>query len=465
MKQNWTVSLMLLGACAGWTIAVPFDGVSQPYLAIVCAGTVLVGAGFRIVDAGRLRWLAAGETMAVIAVPVGAFAVGSLLVAPLDQSSLIAGLVASFAIWLLGAITITDIEAVAEPTDLVEGVSGALGRITTRLALVGTVLTVALVAGHGGLAPVTTARPIQAGLVVPFLLYWVVGLTGLASLNRSRLLARWKRDRSLIDGDLGERWRTATALWVAAAAALSVVWWWVGRPPLGAAHSAAAAGLKGVTDLVGRLLGTEPPPANAPAPSLTTVVTPPPTSSVNPVTPAPEWFDLFLLLIAGAIFAFAFVVVRGRVRARGASDSWVLVSAFRAIGKALWGFVKELGELLKSLFRGRAGREAARDRRARFAKTMPDGWSPSDPLRRRVAGEYRAFLTAARQRLGPLPGAETPSELARRIEATETSDPAPGVLTGIYELARFSLRPLDESLVREAEEARVAIVGRWKEPA
>ena len=65
-----------------------------------------------MVDAGRLRWLAAGETMAVIAVPLGVFAVGSLAVAPLDESSLLAGLVASFAVWLLGAITITDIEAV-----------------------------------------------------------------------------------------------------------------------------------------------------------------------------------------------------------------------------------------------------------------------------------------------------------------------------------------------------------------
>ena len=45
-------------------------------------------------------------------------------------------------------ITITDIEAVTEPTDLVEGVSGALGRITTRLLLVGMLLMVALVAGH-----------------------------------------------------------------------------------------------------------------------------------------------------------------------------------------------------------------------------------------------------------------------------------------------------------------------------
>jgi len=455
---------MLLAAFAGWTVALPFDGVSRPYLAIVCSGTVLVGAGFRMVDAGRLRWLAAGETMAVIAVPVGAFAVGSLAVAPLDESSLLTGLVASFAIWLVGAITITDIEAVTEPTDLIEGVSGALGRITTRLVLVGLVLMLATVAGHGGLVPVTAARPIQPGFVVPFLLYWVVGLTGLASLNRSRLLARWKRDRSLIDDDLGERWRTATALWVAAAAALTVVWWWVGRLPLDVAHAVASTGLRGVTEFVGRLLGTELPPANPSAPSQTTVVTPPPTTSVNPVTPPPEWFDLFLLLIAGAIFAFAFVVVRGRVRARGASDSWVFVSVLRAIWGALWGFVKELGKLLKSLFRGRPGRDAARDRRWRSTTTASPGWAPSDPLRRRIAGEYRAFQAAVRQRMGPLPGAETPSELARRIEAAETSDPALGVLTGIYELARFSVQPLDESVVREAEEARIAIVGRWEEP-
>jgi hypothetical protein len=102
---------------------------------------------------------------------------------------LLAGLVASFATWQVGAITITDIEAVTEPTDLVEGVSGALGRITTRLLLVGMALMIALVAGHRRLTLVTTARPIQSGLLAPFLLYWVVGLGGLASLNRARLLA------------------------------------------------------------------------------------------------------------------------------------------------------------------------------------------------------------------------------------------------------------------------------------
>jgi hypothetical protein len=463
VKQNWTVSLMLLAACIGWTAAVPFDGVSSPYLATVCAGTLLVCAGFRLVDAGRLKWLAAGETLAVIAVPVAIFVVGSIA-GPLDESSLVAGLVASFLVWLLGAITITDVEAVTEPTDLIEGVSGALGRITTRLVLVGMLLMFATVAGHGGLAPVTTARPIQAGLVVPFILFWIVGLSGLASLNRARLLARWKRDRSQIDDDLQERWRTATALWVAGAATLFVVWWWVGRAPLDLAHTVAATGLRGLTAFVGRLLGADLPTANPSGPSQTTVVTPPPTSAVNPVTPPPEWFDLFLLLIAGAIFAFAFVVFRRRVRARGATYSLVFRSVLRAIWGALWGFVKELGRLVKSLFRGRVNRDGGRDRRSRSGTSTSPGWSPADPLRRRVASEYRAFLTAARERMGPIPGAETPSELSRRIGAAEPIDPALGVLTGIYELARFSLQPLDESVVRQAQEARATIIGRWDEP-
>jgi hypothetical protein len=89
---------------------------------------------------------------------------------------------------------------------------------------------------------------------------------------------------------------------------------------------------------------------------------------------------------------------------------------------------------------------------------------PADPLRRRIAGEYRAFLTAARQRMGPIHGTETPSELARRISAAEERDAALEVLTGIYELARFSLQPLDESVVRQAQEARATIIGRWEQP-
>ena len=463
MKQNWTVSLLLLAACAGWTMAVPFDRVSSPYLGSVGAATVLVVAGFRMVDASRLRWLAAGETLAVIAVPVGVFAVGSIT-GSLDEFSFLAGLVAAFVVWLLAAITISDIEAVTEPTDLVEGLSGALGRITSRLLLVGMLLMIVLVAGHGGLAPVTRARPIQAGLVIPFLLYWMVGLGGLASLNRSRLLARWKRDRSQIDADLGERWRTAAALWVAVGAFGSVLWWWIGRPPLGLGHTVATTGVRGLTGFVGRLLGADLPTANPSGPSQTTVVPPPPTNSVNPVTPPPEWFDLFLLLIAGAIFAFAFVVFRRRVQARGASDSSMFWRALRATWDALGVFLKELGKLLKSFFKSRANRAAARDHRPRSGTTIPPGWSPVDPIRRRIAGEYRAFLTATRERIGPIPSTETPSELARRIEDAETSKAALGVLTGIYELARFSLQPLDESVVRQAQEARATIVGRWDEP-
>ena len=114
---------------------------------------------------------------------------------------------------------------------------------------------IAIVAGHGGLVPVTHARPIQPGLVVPFLLYWVVGLSGLASLNRSRLLARWKRDRSLIDDDLGERWRTASGAVVGGSgdAVLCLV---VGRSAAARlAHTVAAAGLRGVTEFVGTAAG------------------------------------------------------------------------------------------------------------------------------------------------------------------------------------------------------------------
>ena len=463
MRQTWTVSLLLLAACAGWSVAVAFDGVSSPYLATVGAATVLIGAGFRMVDAGRLRWLAAGETLAVIAVPIGIFAVGSIG-GSLDESSLLAGLATAFAVWLVASITITDIEAVTEPTDLVEGVSGALGRITTRLLLVGMLLMIALVAGHGGLAPVTAARPIQAGLVVPFYLYWIVGLSGLASLNRSRLLARWKRDRSQIDSDLGERWRTAAGLWVAVGVVLSVLWWWIGRPPLGLGHTVATTAVRGLTGFVGRLLGVELPTANQSGPSQTTAVTPPPASSVNPVTPPPEWFDLFLLLIAGTVFAFAFVVFRLRVRARGVSDSSMFWRVLGVTWAALAAFLAELGRLLMSFFRARSIDDAARDRQSRSGATTAPGWSPSDPLRRRIAGEYRAFLTAARQRMGPIPGTETPSELARRIEAADESDAALLALTGIYELARFSRQPLDESLVRQAQDARATIIGRWEAP-
>ena len=463
MRQNPTLSLLVLAARSGWTVAVPFDGVSRPYLAAVAAATVVVEAGFRMVDASRLRWLAAGETLAVTLVPVGIFAVGSIG-GRLDGSSLLAGLLTAFAVWLVGAITITDIDAVDEPTDLVEGVSGALGRITTRLFLVGMLLMAFLVAGHGGLAPVAAPRPIEAGLLVPFLIYWVVGFGGLASLNRSRLLARWKRDRSQIDADLAGRWRTAAALGVAAGAVVSVLWWWIGRPPLGLGHTVATAGVRGMTGLVGRLLGVDLPDAGPSGPSPTTPVTPPPASSVNPVTPPPEWLDVFLLLIAGTIFAFGLVAFRRRVTERGVPDSSMLWRALRASWHALGEFLRELGRMLRSIFGIRSTGEASRGRRSRPGSTAPPGWSPSDPFRRRIAGDYRAFLGAARLRMGPIARTETPSELAGRIAAAEEDNAALSALTGIYELARFSLQPLDEALVIQAQEARAAIIGRWEEP-
>ncbi len=66
--------------------------------------------------------------------------------------------------------------------------------------------------------------------------------------------------------------------------------------------------------------------------------------------------------------------------------------------------------------------------------------------------------------MGPIAGTETPSELARRIAAADEDNAALGILTGIYELARFSLQPLDEALVLAAQEARASIIGRWEEP-
>ena len=66
--------------------------------------------------------------------------------------------------------------------------------------------------------------------------------------------------------------------------------------------------------------------------------------------------------------------------------------------------------------------------------------------------------------MGPAGPAETPSESARRIVGGEAASSPVGVLIGIYEMARFGEDRLDESLVRQAEEARVEIVGRWADP-
>ena len=90
MKQNSTFSLMMLAAFAGWTVAIPLT----EFPGHIWRSWPRHGPGrgrFSQVDAERMRWLAAGEMMAVIAVPVGAFAVGSIRIAPLDESSLLPG--------------------------------------------------------------------------------------------------------------------------------------------------------------------------------------------------------------------------------------------------------------------------------------------------------------------------------------------------------------------------------------
>ena len=74
------------------------------------------------------------------------------------------------------------------------------------------------------------------------------------------------------------------------------------------------------------------------------------------------------------------------------------------------------------------------------------------------------MIRATIARIGPLRQAETPSELAERIIAGDEAASAVGVLTSIYELARFSEDQLDEAMVRQAQEARLEITGRWGEP-
>ena len=173
---------------------------------------------------------------------------------------------------------------------------------------------------------------------------------------------------------------------------------------------------------------------------------------MNPVTPPPEWFDLFLLLAAGAIFAF-------RLRGISASSQGsgrigfvgCFVSVLRAIWGALWGFVKELGKLLQSLFRGRR-----RSRRRPGSSVAIN----DDRISRLVT--VRSVAASHRWRIPRVPGRGCASGWAhslvprRRLnwrggsKPPRPAIPAVGVLTGIYELARFSVQPLDESVVRQA---------------
>jgi len=456
----WT--LVVMAACAGWTTAHAVEGVPPIYLALVAGLAVAEVEAFRRIDAVRGRLMATGELAGLIVIAAGCYFLVSLVV-PAGLSSALAGTIAAFLVWLLASITVTDLEAVAEPTDLVGGLSGPAGRLAGRMLLVGLGLTLAVVLANGTLDPVPEPRPVRAGLVIPYLTYWVLGMAGLAGIQRSKNLATWKRDQAQIDSDLRSRWSGATSTWLTAAGVVAGVLWLPGQMLVAATHHVTTAAGSLITAWLTAILNPgRPGPRNQVLPSVDTTL-PEAVDRGRLIGPAPAWWDAVLLLAAGLIFAFAFILWTGRSRRTGRGSighrQWLssVGSLFAAIGAVL----STLWQALLGL-RRRRGHVSIGQQRAAPAHHRV-AWVPPDEIRRRIATDYRTFVRAATDEIGSPLTSETPAEYARRASGRLDQEPAVDQLTDLYAEARFSIHRLSEHDASRAEEWRERIVERLVE--
>jgi hypothetical protein len=426
---------MALAACAGWTTATALPGLPPWYLFLVGALAVAVGEVFRRSDAPRRRLLAAGELAGLVVIGAGPGLLAALFVGSRAVWA-VAGVGFAFLVWLLSAATAADLAATVEPVDFGGTASTPTTRLSGRFWLLGVATTIALAAGHGPLAPASTARPLTAALVVPYLVFWLIGLAGLSAIHRTQNLARWRRDQAHVDDDLERRWGIGTLVLLAVAVIVVIAVIIPATTALNTGHSLFARGVGAISGWLGRITGTTPEPAVPRTPTEGTVPELPPPA--NTIDPPPEWWDAFLLVAVGTLFAMAYLLFDRRRRARIADTrdgKW-----WSSLLLTLWDIVKAIGGALATLFRRRRRPDqgAATGSLSDRADPVAEVWSPSDAVRRRIASEYRHFLTTASAVFGRPRPWETATEYGDRV-TVGLPDPVPAVsLSDLYAEARFS---------------------------
>lgn len=456
----WT--LVILAGCVGWTTGLAIEGVPPPYLAVVAGLTVLEMEAFRRLDAVRGRLMAVGELAGLLVIAVGPYLVLSVVIST-PVGTVLAGVAVAFLVWLMASITATDLEALVEPTDLIEGLSGPAGRLAGRLWLVGLGLTVVVVVAHGSLAPVMVARPIQAAMVIPYLTYWLVGLAALSAIHRSRNLARWQRDQAQVDPDLRSRWSGATHISLATAAVLVALLWWPAGELLTAAHAVTSGVTSAVSGWLTRILnpGRTPLPNRVlPAVESTLPEAPPPSRLIDP---PPEWWDFIVILAIGVFFALTYTLLTRRSRRAGVSEGirgrWLraFIALLRTIGGTFVALLRSLIGIGKRQPPRGSDHEPLTPPRPRIV------WVPSDRIRRRIAAEYRAFVSAATEQVGTPRLWETTAEYGQRVNERLDNEPAVTDLSGLYAEARFSAHELADEQADSAETWRKRIDTRFAE--
>lgn len=443
MSPATLLTLALMAAAVGWTLALALPG-PPAYLAGLMAAEVFVVELFRRLDRRRGRLMAVGEGVAVILVPVA----GVALYVAADAAALFVGFIAALISWLLTQITVSDLDAVADPADALEGVSTAPERLRGRFLWVGAAQAVAVVAGYGGLAPPLEPRPATGEFVVSYGVYWLVGVAALSSVERRRRLARWRREGTIVDADLESRWTRGRAILLLGVGLLSIAGIILGRGLLAAGHLATTWLSARVASMIAWLTGDterEIPP-NQVLPSAEEFQ-PPVTQPIEVTAPQGDWIDLVLLVVFGLVFLGVYLLF---LRRRGAVE--VVRSA--SVWSTAWKILRELASWLAGLpivlvgWWRRRQKSPRGEPSKRFGQKRSQPWRPTDPFRRRIGAEFRSYLNTAEGREVALMPSETPSEFGARGSDAVRS------LTDLYAVARYSEHVLGQSDVEAAGAAR-----------
>ncbi len=458
MTPATLVTLAAMAGAVGWTLALALPG-PPAYLAGVMAAQVVVVAVFRRLDRSRGRLMAVGEGVAVLLIPVTLVT----LDAAADAATLFVGFIAGLVAWLIAQITVSDLDAVVDPVDAMEGVSTAPERLRGRFLWIGAAQAIAVVAGFGGLTPPLEPRPPTGWLVASYGLYWIVGMAALSSVERRRSVVRWQRDGTVVDTDVESRWTNAGATLLVGAVLASIVAMVLGRDLLGSAHIGTTWVSAILASTVAWLTGNnerEVPPNQIPPTA--EEFRPVGSQPIEATNPRGDWVDFVMLVVFALIFLGVYLLF---VRRRRGVDVARPASAW----KAVWRILRDLGIWLAGLPATLAGWWRQRGKRIsavpsrRFQRERSQPWKPADPFRRRIAAEFRSYLQAAEKRDLTLMPSETASEFGYRL-GTEGLE-AVRSLTDLYGVARYSEHILGQPEVEAAGKARrQAIADLEKEP-
>lgn len=360
--------------------------------------------------------------------------------------------------WVAGSGTASDLDAIERGIDVADGLT-PMQRLRMRAVLLGSAAV--FVAGWGeiGLGGLVDLRRPAAGRMSSApLAFFAAVVLALGYASRRAEVRRWGRDGARVDRAVSLRWSRAVIVTVFVSVvvglALPLLAPGVTAVP---ANGVAASGRVGewVADrmlALGEALDTE---ADANAAGQGGSATAP---EFEPVEPTLPWIgDVALWLLFAAIFAS--VIVRARNRRdvmRGESEPRL------GLGEIIVAVWREIADLLAAIRRV-VGRWFGRIRRreepggqgvgaGRVVGTVGRPWSPSDPVRRRIAAAYRSAVGAIGPAHGPIRRAETPRELATRVMESPFT-----AVTVLYEEARYSNHVLTDRQAKQAEEAAASM--------